>query len=127
MGEKLRYSDKELKEFEGIILEKLEKAKKELDYIKASISRKDDQGSDNSSKNVNDMDDSAEATEKVKINEAKVEAMSKVQSLVVILTSVSFIIAGILLSWLMSRMISAPLSKATEMAERIGRGNSSDY
>ena len=38
MSEKTRYSDEELKEFEGLILEKLEKAKDELNTLKASPS-----------------------------------------------------------------------------------------
>ena len=38
-AEKTRYSDEELKEFEGLINQKLEKAHNELDYIKQSITK----------------------------------------------------------------------------------------
>lgn len=69
MGEKLRYSDEELKEFEEIILEKLDKAKKELEYIKDSLSRKNDEGADGTLNNINVMEDSAEATEKENLNQ----------------------------------------------------------
>ncbi len=69
MGEKLRYSDEELKEFEEIILEKLEKARKELEYIKDSLSRKNDEGADGTLNNINVMEDSAEASEKENLNQ----------------------------------------------------------
>ena len=41
MAEKTRYSDAELEEFKQIILEKLEKAQKEYDELKLSISNMD--------------------------------------------------------------------------------------
>ena len=49
MAEKTRYSDAELEEFKQIILEKLEKAQKEYDELKLSISNMD----------VNDVTDTA--------------------------------------------------------------------
>jgi len=81
MGEKLKYSDKELKEFEEIILEKLEKSKKELDYIKESISRKNDEGADNSMNNTNVMEDSADATEKENLNQLAGRQIKFIQQL----------------------------------------------
>lgn len=41
MAEKTRYSDEELQEFKEIILEKLEKAKKDYDLLKGAISGSD--------------------------------------------------------------------------------------
>lgn len=41
MAEKTRYSDEELKEFRDIILEKLEKAKKEYEELRAAITNAD--------------------------------------------------------------------------------------
>ena len=41
MSEKTRYSDEELQEFKELILEKLEKAKKDYDVLKAVISGSD--------------------------------------------------------------------------------------
>lgn len=38
MAEKTRYSDEELQEFKELILEKLEKAKRDYEVLKASIS-----------------------------------------------------------------------------------------
>jgi len=41
MGEKTRYSDEELEEFKQIILAKLEKAKKDYEILKASITNEE--------------------------------------------------------------------------------------
>ena len=41
MAEKTRYSDKELQEFKEVILDKLEKARKDYDILKASLSGSD--------------------------------------------------------------------------------------
>lgn len=41
MAEKTRYTDEELKEFRDIIMEKLEKAKKEYDELRAAITNTD--------------------------------------------------------------------------------------
>ena len=41
MAEKTRYSDAELQEFKGIILEKLEKANRDYDLLKANITHSD--------------------------------------------------------------------------------------
>ena len=47
--EKNKYSVDELLEFEAIINEKLGKARKELNYIKETLSRSNDSGTDNTS------------------------------------------------------------------------------
>ncbi len=77
----MQYSDEELKEFEEIIHEKLDKAKKELDYIKESISRKNDQGADSSLNNINVLEDSAEATEKENLNQLAGRQIKFIQQL----------------------------------------------
>lgn len=41
MAEKTRYSDEELQEFKEVILDKLEKARKDYDILKASLSGSD--------------------------------------------------------------------------------------
>jgi len=41
MAEKTRYTDEELEEFRQIIMAKLEKARKDYDVLKASISHED--------------------------------------------------------------------------------------
>ena len=62
---KNKYSEKELKEFEAIILDKLEKAQNELRYIKESLSKNsDDYGPDSDSNNVRVLEDGADTAEK---------------------------------------------------------------
>jgi DnaK suppressor protein len=55
--EKKRYSEEELKEFEEIINSKLEVARKELAYIKDTLSRKNDSGTDNTGAATKFMED----------------------------------------------------------------------
>jgi RNA polymerase-binding transcription factor DksA len=79
--EKLRYSDEELTEFESIILDKLNKAKTELDYIKESLSRKNDESTDNTINNINTLEDSAEALEKENLNQLAGRQVKFIQQL----------------------------------------------
>src|SRR5690554_739429 len=62
--EKLKYSDEELKEFEVLITDKLEKAKKELNYIKEALSKKNDPGTDNTGGTLKLLEDGADTAEK---------------------------------------------------------------
>ena len=55
--EKKRYSEEELKEFEETINTKLEVARKELAYIKDTLSRKNDSGTDNTGAATKLMED----------------------------------------------------------------------
>ncbi|WP_109833222.1 TraR/DksA family transcriptional regulator [Reichenbachiella versicolor] len=68
-GEKTRYSDEELKEFEVLIKEKLEKAWNELNYIKESITRSKDSGTDGTYGNVKTLEDGADTAEKESLNQ----------------------------------------------------------
>jgi RNA polymerase-binding transcription factor DksA len=65
----LRYSEEELKEFEGIIAEKLANSKKELAYIRESLSRKNDQGTDLTGSGYLSLEDGAETAEKEHLNQ----------------------------------------------------------
>ena len=65
----LRYSEEDLKEFEGIISEKLNNAKKELAYIRESLSRKNDQGTDLTGSGHLSLEDGAETAEKEHLNQ----------------------------------------------------------
>ena len=62
--EKKRYSAEELKEFEQIILEKLEDSRSELTYLRETLSKKNDSGTDKTSGNSKVMEDGAETAEK---------------------------------------------------------------
>lgn len=72
MSEKQRYTDEELKEFDTLLIERIEKARKELDYIKESLSRKNSQGTDGTSGSVKVLEDGAETAEKESLNQLAV-------------------------------------------------------
>ncbi len=67
--DKKKYSDEELKEFEGLIMEKMEKAKKELNYIKETLSRSNDSGTDNTSGTSKLLEDGADTMEKESLSQ----------------------------------------------------------
>jgi RNA polymerase-binding transcription factor DksA len=68
-NEKTRYSADELKEFEELITNKLDKAKEELKYIKSTITRSGDSGTDGTSGNVKVLEDGADTMEKESMNQ----------------------------------------------------------
>lgn len=67
--EKTKYSNDELKEFEEIINEKLGKAWKELKYIKETLSRSNDSGTDNTSGTSKLLEDGADTMEKESLSQ----------------------------------------------------------
>jgi DnaK suppressor protein len=70
--EKLRYSAEELKEFETIIQEKLADTNAELKYLRETLRKKNDSGTDNTSGNSKVMEDGAETQEKESMNQLAV-------------------------------------------------------
>ena len=68
-GVKTRYSDKELGEFEKLILDKLEKATNELNYIKQSLAKSGDSGTGSTFDNVKTLEDGAATAEKESLNQ----------------------------------------------------------
>ena len=64
MAEKTKYSEKELKEFEALILEKLEKAQTELKILKGSLNRNNESGTDSTAANTKVLEDGADTAEK---------------------------------------------------------------
>ena len=62
--DKTRYSEEELKEFEELILDKLAKAKKELDFIKGTLSKKGETGTESTASTVKVLEDGADTAEK---------------------------------------------------------------
>lgn len=68
-GEKLRYSDEELKEFEGLINQKLENAKNELNFIKESLTRKNESGTDTTQGALKTLEDGADTMEKESLSQ----------------------------------------------------------
>ncbi|AWL10047.1 TraR/DksA family transcriptional regulator [Aquirufa nivalisilvae] len=70
--EKQRYSAEELKEFEDIILKKLEETKAELTYLRETLSKKNDPGTDDTAGNSKVMEDGADTAEKENMNQLAV-------------------------------------------------------
>ena len=58
--EKTRYSDSELEEFKTLIHEKLKEAQTDYDMLKNSLSNSDDNGTDDTGRTFNMMEDGSE-------------------------------------------------------------------
>ncbi len=67
--DRTRYSEAELKEFEVIIREKIEKAKIALEDIKSTLSRKNDTGTDNTAGTLKVLEDGADTVEKENLSQ----------------------------------------------------------
>lgn len=67
--ERNRYSQTELNEFESIIDDKLASARQELDNIKNSLSRINDNGTDNTAGNMKLLEDGADTLEKESLSQ----------------------------------------------------------
>ncbi|MBC7893359.1 MAG: TraR/DksA C4-type zinc finger protein [Sphingobacteriaceae bacterium] len=62
--ERTRYSEEELREFEHLISKKLEDARSELKYIRETLNKKNDSGTDNTSGNTKLLEDGADTSER---------------------------------------------------------------
>lgn len=69
MSDKTRYTDEELKEFEELINEKLDKAKTELNTLKASLTRESSDDSGDSFSSVKTLEDGADTAEKEQLSQ----------------------------------------------------------
>ena len=67
--EKTRYSEEELKEFEALINEKLAKAHNELDFIKQTLNRSADSGTDSTAGTLKVLEDGADTAEKENLSQ----------------------------------------------------------
>ncbi len=67
--EKRRYSSLELGEFEDLIVNKLEKARIELKYIKQTLSKNNDSGTDSTSSYTKILEDGADTAEKESLSQ----------------------------------------------------------
>lgn len=67
--EKTAYSQDELKEFEGIILQKLAVAKEELHSLKESLSKKNDSGTDYTASTSKLLEDGADTLERESLSQ----------------------------------------------------------
>jgi DnaK suppressor protein len=79
--EKLRYSREELIEFEDLITEKLNNAKKEVAFIKETLSRRNDSGTDNTASSSKLLEDGADTAEKESLNQLASRQLKFIQQL----------------------------------------------
>ncbi len=78
---RVRYSDKELAEFKEIILKKLDEARKDYELLKATISHKDDHGTDDTSPTFKLLEDGSDVLSKEESNALAVRQQKFIQSL----------------------------------------------
>lgn len=67
--ERTRYSEEELKEFEELIRGKLEGTLSELNYIKDTLSKRNDSGTDNTAGTAKLLEDGADASERENLSQ----------------------------------------------------------
>ncbi len=67
--ERTRYSDKDLLEFETLILEKIANARNELNILKESLNRRNDSGTGDTDVTSKVLEDGAETSQKESLNE----------------------------------------------------------
>jgi DnaK suppressor protein len=67
--ERNRYSDEELKEFDEIISQKLDATRSELNYIKETLSKKNDSGTETTAGNSKPLEDGADTSEKENLSQ----------------------------------------------------------
>ncbi|RSK46687.1 TraR/DksA family transcriptional regulator [Hymenobacter perfusus] len=77
----LRYSREELAEFEQIIQAKVTAARKEVAFIKETLSRKNDTGTDNTASSSKVLEDGADTAEKESLNQLASRQMKFIQQL----------------------------------------------
>ena len=79
--EKMRYSEDELKEFEGIISQKLDLARNELNYIKDQLSKRNDSGTDNTTGSSKLLEDGADSLERESLSQLAARQQKFIQQL----------------------------------------------
>jgi RNA polymerase-binding protein DksA len=79
--EKQRYSRDELIEFEDLINLKLEKARKELNYIKDTLSKSNDSGTDSTFGNTKILEDGADTAEKESLSQLAARQLKFINNL----------------------------------------------
>jgi len=79
--ERVRYSEEELIEFDLLISEKLDKAKKEYNYMKESMTRKNDSGTDGTTSSAKVLEDGADTTEKESLTQLLARQQKFIQQL----------------------------------------------
>lgn len=81
LDEKTRYSEEELKEFEEIIIRKLDATRNEFNVIKETLSRKNDNGTDYTSGSTKMLEDGADVSEKESLSQSAARLQKFAQQL----------------------------------------------
>jgi DnaK suppressor protein len=81
LDEKTRYSEDELKEFEELIMRKLETTRNEFNFIKETLSRKHDNGTDYTAGSTKMLEDGADVSEKESLSQSAVRLQKFAQQL----------------------------------------------
>ncbi|GAB4019507.1 TraR/DksA family transcriptional regulator [Spirosoma koreense] len=79
--EKKRYSEEDLKEFEELISQKLDATRSELNYIKETLSKRNDSGTDNTSGNSKLLEDGADTSERENLSQLAARLQKFIQQL----------------------------------------------
>ncbi len=79
--EKKRYSEDDLKEFEVLIGQKLEATRSELNYIKETLSKRNDSGTDITAGNSKAMEDGADSSERENLSQLAARLQKFMQQL----------------------------------------------
>ena len=77
----LRYSDKDLKEFEDLINEKLASAREDLDQLQRSLSHRDDKGTEDTAPTFKMMEDGSETMSREETAQLAARQQKFIQSL----------------------------------------------
>ena len=78
---KQRYSDQELAEFDELIHEKLDNARRELHFIKETLSRRNDSGTENTASSLKVLEDGADTAEKENLTNMAARLQKFIQQL----------------------------------------------
>ncbi len=76
-----RYSREDLAEFESILQEKLTAARKEVEYIKETLARRNEAGTDQTSSSAKVLEDGADTAEKESLNQLASRQLKFIQQL----------------------------------------------
>jgi len=79
--ERKRYSEDDLKEFEILIGQKLEATRSELNYIKETLSKRNDSGTDITAGNSKAMEDGADSSERENLSQLAARLQKFMQQL----------------------------------------------
>jgi RNA polymerase-binding protein DksA len=77
----LRYSREDLAEFEALLQDKLTSARKEVEYIKDTLARRNEAGTDQTSSSAKVLEDGADTAEKESLNQLASRQLKFIQQL----------------------------------------------